>query len=138
MILVLLAAVIATCDPALTALFTPLRPAVGRYDVCTTDQPLERVTTDTAEEPGGPGAPGRPHYAPSELLDPLDAFGAAGSYSRAALARLYNGQRVRVARGWVDRDGRFESITLLSPYPDATLTKLVPGTMVIRWTMVRP
>ena len=132
MILVLLAAVIATCDPALTALFTPLRPAVGRYDVCTTDQPLERVATDTAEGPGGP------HYGPSELLDPLDAFGSAGSYSRAALARLYNGQRVRVVRGWLDRDGHFESITLLSPYPDATLTKLVPGTMIIRWTTVRP
>jgi len=132
MILVLLAAVIATCDPALTALFTPLRPAVGRYEVCTTGQPLERVATDTAEGAGSPS------YGPSELLDPLDAFGAAGSYSRASLARLYNGQRVRVARGWVDRDGRFESITLLSPYPDATLTKLVAGTMMIRWTTVRP
>jgi hypothetical protein len=132
MILVLLAAVIATCDPALTALFTPLGPGVGHYDVCTTDQPLERVTTDTA------GGPGGPRYAPSELLDPLDAFGAAGSYSRAALARLYNGQRVRVARGWLDRDGVFESITLLSPYPDATLTKLVSGTMMIRWRTVRP
>ena len=56
------------------------------------------------------------------------------SYSRAALARLYTGQRVRVVRGWIDRGDRFESVTLLSPYPDATLTRLVSGTMIIRWT----
>lgn len=76
----------------------------------------------------------QPHYGPSEMLDPLDAFGAAGSYNRAALARLYAGKRVRVARGWMEYADRFESITLLSPYPDATLTRLLPGTMIIRWT----
>jgi len=39
-----------------------------------------------------------------------------------------------VARGWIEYGNRFESVTLLSPYPDATLTRLLPGTMVIRWT----
>jgi len=123
MIAYLLAAALA-CDPALTALFTPPRPSLGRYEVCTTTEPFD----DAAAGAGGP------HYGPSELLEPLDAFGAAGSYSRAALTRLYAGKRVRVARGWIEYVDRFESITLLSPYPDATLTRLLPGTMVIRWT----
>jgi hypothetical protein len=127
MIAYLLAASLA-CDPALTALFTPLRPLIGRYEVCTTADPLERVAAP---------APDGPQYGPSEALDPLEAFGAAGPYDRAALARLYAGQRVRVARGWVERDDRFESITLLSPHPDATLARLRPGTMVIKWTLQR-
>jgi hypothetical protein len=117
-----------SCDPALTALFTPLRPALGQYEICTTTEPLDRVATDTARGP---------RYGLSEMLDPLDAFGAAGPYDRAALAHLYAGRRVRVVRGWIDRGDRFESVTLLSPYPDRTLTRLLPGTMMIRWTMRR-
>jgi hypothetical protein len=106
-----------TCDPALTALFTPLHPELGRYEVCTTAAPLD---------------------GDAEALEALDAFGAAGSYDRAKLARLYEGLRVRVTRSWTTTpDGGFESITRLSPYPDATLTRLLPGTMEIRW-MLRP
>lgn len=126
MIAYLLAGALA-CDPALAALFTPPRPSLGRYEVCTTTDPLEHLAA---------GA-GGPHYGPSELLEPLDAFGAAGSYNRAALARLYAGKRVRVARGWIEYADRFRSVTLLSPYPDATLSRLVPGTMIITWTLSR-
>jgi len=126
MIAYLLAAALA-CDPALTALFTPPRPSLGRYEVCTTTDLLEAVAA------GADGA----HYGPIEMLEPLDAFGAAGRYDRAALALLYAGKRVRVARGWIDHANQFESVTLLSPYPDATLTRLLPGTMVIRWTLTR-
>ena len=126
MIAYLLAAAMA-CDPALTALFTPPRPVMGRYEACTTTDPLEAI----AASGGGP------LYGGSELLEPLDAFGAAGSYDRAALARLYAGKRVRVARGWIEYADRFESVTLLSPYPDAALTRLLPGTMVITWTLAR-
>jgi hypothetical protein len=114
-----------SCDPALTALFTPLRPVLGRYEVCTAPAPLDEVAH----------APGAPHFAPGEMIEALDAFGSAGTYRRAALATLYGGQRVRVARGWVEYADRFESVTLLSPYPDAALTRLIPGTMVIRWTV---
>jgi hypothetical protein len=117
-----------SCDPALTALFTPLHSNLGRYEVCTTADPLDRVAV--------PGPDG-PHYGPSEMLEPLEAFGTAGPYDRAAVARLYGGKRIRVARGWIERGDRFESITLLSPYPDATLTRLIPGTMVITWTLLR-
>jgi len=126
MILALLVAALVACDPALTALFTPPHPRVGGYQICTTTEPLDSLT---AEAPGGP------RYGPPEMLEPLAAFGAAGPYDRAALARLYGGKRVRVVRGWIERRARFESITLLSPYPDATLTRLLPGTMIISWTM---
>jgi hypothetical protein len=126
MIAYLLGAVL-SCDPALKALFTPLRPSLGRYDVCTTPDPLERVAERDGEF----------QFGANEMLDPLDAFGSAGPYDRAALARLYGGKRVRVTRGWAEHADRFESVTLLSPYPDATLTRLVPGTMMIRWSVSR-
>jgi hypothetical protein len=105
------------CEPALTALFTPRQPLMGRYDVCTTPEPL-------GEDQG-------------EALEALDAFGTAGAYKRSALARLYGGRRVRVVRSWTASGGRFESVTRLSPYPDASLTRLWPGTMEIRFTMQR-
>jgi len=114
------------CDPLLAALFTPPHPQVGRYEVCTTAEPLEVVST-------ADGTAGR--AVSIEALEALDAFGAAGPYNRAALARLYGGTRVRVARRWQQRDRQFISETLLSPYPDATLTRLNLGTMVIRFTL---
>src|SRR5262245_1501570 len=114
------------CDPELARLFTPLRPVLGRYEVCTTSAPL----LDTARGEGQ-------EDPVVEELEPLDAFGSAGRYDRAALARLYGGRRVRVARGWKEEGRRFESVTLLSPYPDASLTRLHEGTMVIRWILSR-
>jgi hypothetical protein len=116
------------CDPSLTALFTPPHPRLGRYEVCTTSESIEQALAEgkSAEPSGG-----------IEPLEALDAFGTAGPYNRAALARLYGGTRVRVARRWQQRDDQFISETLLSPYPDATLTTLNPGTMVIRWIATR-
>ncbi|HEY7170731.1 MAG TPA: hypothetical protein VH417_07785 [Vicinamibacterales bacterium] len=105
------------CDPALAALFAPPRPQLGRYEVCVTPAPLEQVA-----DPAWP----------REQAAPLDAFGSAGTYDRAAVARLYGAQRPTVARGWVRRDGELQSITLISPVPDATLTRLEPGTLIIR------
>jgi hypothetical protein len=116
------------CDPLLTALFTPPRPELGRYEVCTTSAPLETAVTEA--ETGG-------QEVRIEALEALDAFGAAGPYNRAALAQLYGGMRVRVARRWQQHAKQFISETLLSPYPDATLTHLNPGTMVIRFTVDR-
>lgn len=114
---------ILVCDPALTGLFTPRHPDIGQYEVCTSPEPLAALTyagwtIDAAEN-----------------VEPLDAFGTGGSYDRSALARLYGGTRARVARGWIQEGDRFESVTLISPFPDATLTRLLPGTMVIRFTM---
>jgi hypothetical protein len=118
------------CNPALTALFTPAHPQVGRYEVCTIVDPIETVAES--------------HWQ-VDTLEPLDAFGSAGLYDRFALSRLYGGRRVRVARGWRqsvgsarDRhDGAFESITLISPYPNASLTALEPGTMIVRLIISR-
>ena len=111
--------ILASCDPALVPLFTPPHPRLGRYQVCVSDEPLTPVN-------GGA----------IEALEPLDAFGGAGTYDRPALSRLYGGTRVRVARGWTRTGDRFESITRLSPYPDASLTRLLPGTLEIRFIAI--
>jgi hypothetical protein len=124
---------IGACDPALARLFAPPHPRVGRYEVCVSAKPLAALV-----EPDWP----------VEATGPLDAFGLAGTYNRAALVRLYGGRRVQAAHGWrpIERrvekpidgqaegpvDGTFESLTLISPYPDPTLTRLEPGTLIIR------
>jgi hypothetical protein len=112
-----------SCDQRLTALFTPKRPQLGRYEVCTTEEALAS-------------------FAPPgwriEALAPLDAFGSAGAFNRSAMARLFGGRRASVARGWIRHAGRFESLTLISPYPDPTLTRLMPGTLVVRFIICCP
>src|SRR3954465_4036603 len=84
---------LASCDPALVALFTPPPPRRGRYEVGAPEVPLEPV--------GG---------GPVEALEALDAFGAAGTYDRPKLSRLYGGTRVPVPRGWTRTGNRFASI----------------------------
>jgi hypothetical protein len=105
------------CDPAFAALFAPPHPRIGRYEVCPSNEPLTVLV-----EPGW-----QVHAA-----SPLDAFGLAGTYNRSALIRLYGGRGVQTAHGWRQTDGRFESVTLLSPYPDPALRRLLPGTLIIR------
>lgn len=113
------------CDPAWAALFTPPHPVAGTYTACSTSAPLDDVVAD----------PDGVRYGAVEALDPLDAFGTAGPYDRSALARLYGGRRARVARGWRQTDHEFESVTLVSPYPDPALMRLMPGTLAIRYTL---
>ena len=114
-----------SCDATLTRLFTPAHPRLGRYEVCTTPEAIEKVVSDAG--------PDGPHYGAIDLVQALDAFGGAGPYDRSALARLYGGRRPKVTRGWRQQADRFESVTLISPHPDASLTRLLSGTMVIRW-----
>jgi hypothetical protein len=117
-VLVLLAQTPAvSCDPVLAVLFTPERPQLGRYEVCTVDAPLAAVAEGWT----------------IESVVPLDAFGSAGRYDRHALSRIYGGRRAAVARGWRRNGDGIESITLISPYPDPTLTRLVQGTLMIRF-----
>src|SRR5262245_5150942 len=123
----LLAAVLA-CDPGLTARFAPARPRVGRYEVCTSGDNLETVMAADTEA----GV----HFAPVEQVEALDAFGA-GAHDRVKLAQLYRGRRVSVSRGWRQRPGTFESVTLISPYPDASLEQVRAGTMAIRVQLER-
>ena len=108
------------CDQELVALWTPRHPQLGRYEVCTTSRALAEVADPTWKV---------------ETMAPLDAFGDAGSFNKAAVARLYGGRRPTVAHGWVEENGRFVSITLVSPYPDRRLRALEPGTLVIRYFM---
>ena len=64
---------------------------------------------------------------------PLDAFGRSGGYDRWQLARLYGPRQPVVARGARMEGGRVaETWTLISPYPDPQLTRLLPGTLLIR------
>lgn len=111
----------------MTALFTPAQPALGRYEVCTTAEAIEQVVES--------GPAGAMHFGDIEALESLDAFGKAGPYDRSRLARLYGGTRVKVAHGWGTSTAGFTSVTLLSPYPDPSFTRLLPGTMSIRWLM---
>src|ERR671937_3129971 len=98
-------------------MFTPPRPQLGRYEVCTTSKALNAVA--------------RPDWL-VEAQPPLDAFGAAGPYDRAKLARLYGGRRATVARGWIQENGCVTSVTAISPFPDVALARLDPGTLLIR------
>jgi hypothetical protein len=116
-----------TCDPSLLTLFTPPRPAQGQYEVCTSQGSLEQSLVD--------GGSAGVHFGEIEALEPFDAFGSAGAYDRFAVARLYGGTRVRVARGWRISGDRFESITLLSPYPDTAMQHLNAGTMTITFRL---
>src|SRR4051794_34382435 len=70
------------CDPALVALFTPPRPLLGRYEVCTTPASVEALVearSETTPDSSRPAA----RYGAIEALEALDAFGAAGTYKRA-------------------------------------------------------
>jgi hypothetical protein len=112
-----------SCDPALAALFAPRRPHLGQYEVCTTRQPINAAVPDG--------------FQTSEVdhVEPLDAFGTAGSYDRARMVQVYAGRRTDVLRAWRVANGRLESITAISPYPDAHLTRLHEGTLQIRWIL---
>jgi hypothetical protein len=132
-----------TCDPVLTRLFTPLHPQLGTYEVCTDARPLAAVARDWERSSAAPElAPNsaerrRVQHGDVESVEPLDVFGMVGTYDHAAVVRLYGGRRVQVVRGWKTDGDRFESVTLVSPYPDASLSRLEPGTMVITFRLRR-
>jgi hypothetical protein len=113
------------CNPSLAALFAPAHAQLGRYEVCAESMTIGALIASGQAE----GL----RYSDPESMDPLDAFGAAGTYDRSKVARLYGGSRPKVAHGWRQTGDHFESITLISPFPDASLERLLPGTLVIRW-----
>jgi len=116
-----------TPSPALARLFTPLSVPPGTYEVFTSTEGIEALTARLrALDP----APSAGAWAPSRP-EAFAAFGQDGLYDRPRLARLFNGKRVTVVRGTLARDGRHVAYTLISPYPDPTLSRIVDGTMVI-------
>ena len=105
-------------------LFTPEHPQLGRYDVRTTAAPLTTAMVDAGEG-------GRITWTVDDE-GPLDAFGTAGLYDRSAVSQLFGGRVATVARGWIQETGRVESVTLISPYPEPSLDRLNPGTLIVR------
>ncbi|MBK5297219.1 MAG: hypothetical protein JJE40_08680 [Vicinamibacteria bacterium] len=131
LVLALMAAAVPLGTPhqALTRLFTPVAVPPGTYVVYTSSEAIETLTARLRElDPSpSPGAwePSRP--------EAHGAFGQEGLYDGARLARLFNGKRITVVRGSFVKDGQRLAYTLVSPYPDATLSRIVEGTMVIEF-----
>ena len=123
-----------TPDEALTRLFTPLAVPAGTYVVYTSGEGIEPLAARLRELDPLP-APGA--WTPTRP-EAHGAFGQEGVYDRARLARLFNGKRVTVVRGSLLRDGQRLAYTLVSPYPDATLSRIVDGTMVIEFRVPPP
>lgn len=116
-------------DPALARLFTPQAVPAGTYLVYRSPRKIEELTASLrAMDPSpAPGAwqPTRP--------EAHGAFGEEGNFDRARLARLFNGKRVTVVRGSLVHGGRRVAYTLVSPYPDPSLSAILDGTMVIEF-----
>ena len=107
-------------------LFTPSHVPKGRYRTWVSDRPLDELLNGLRTEDAPPGA-----WRP-EGVAPADAFGRSGRYDRWKVARLYRATLARVARGpHMDRGELAETWTLISPYPDPSLQRLHPGTLLI-------
>jgi hypothetical protein len=120
-----------TPDSALTRLFTPISAPRGRYVVYRSERPVADIARglralDLTPAPGA-WEPNRP--------EGHDAFGQEGSYDRSRLARLFRGQRVTLIRGSLVKDDRRVAYTLISPFPDASLRHIEPGTMIIEFNV---
>jgi len=118
-----------TPNPSLTRLFTPLAVPPGTYAVSTSTEKIETLTARLKEQDSSP-APGAWVASRPEAGA---AFGQEGLYDRARLARLFNGKRVTVVRGSLAQQGQRLAYTLVSPYPDPTLSHIIEGTMVIEF-----
>jgi hypothetical protein len=114
--------------PAQLALFTPARHRAA-YQAFTSREPLDRALADLLARVPAVRAPGS--WEPDRVAA-ADAFGSGGRYDRWQLVRLYGARTPQVARGAVIRNGgSIESWTLISPYPDAGLRRLDPGTLLL-------
>jgi hypothetical protein len=122
-----------TPAPELAKQFTPRHAPAEAYEVVVLDGDIERAREQvlTAVRNASAAAPSRETLV-VRSLDPLQAFGRAGTYNQTTVARLYTGRKAKVVRIPVDRQGRtIAAITLISPYPDPTLSRLIEGTLVI-------
>jgi hypothetical protein len=115
--------------PAHRLLFTPRHVPTGSYEAYTTATPLDEVLRAIRADPALASSPDA--WAVSRV-GPLDAFGTGTDYNRWEVARLYGGTPAQVVRGPRVEDGRVvEAWTLFSPFPDAALHALDPGTLLI-------
>ena len=115
--------------PGYLPLVAPAGPRAATYRVFTSPLDIEATLQRLEDDASLVRVPGA--WQPRSTL-PTDAFGQAGRYDRAAMARVYGGGQPRVARGARSVDGRVvESWTLIAPYPDTELRKLETGTLLI-------
>jgi hypothetical protein len=115
--------------PDYLALFAPTGPRRGAYHAFVSPLDLDAVLQRLRGEPGALSPPGA--WEPRPEL-PFDAFGQTGRYDRWQLVEVYGARRARVARGPRGTDRRVTEIwTLVSPYPDPSLTRLEPGTLLL-------
>ena len=115
--------------PAYLALFTQAATHPDAYETYTSLQSIEAVLRELAADTSLLRPPGA---WTAQRTAALDAFGRNGTYNRWTLARLYGATRAGVARGPRGSSTRVtESWTLISPYPDPSLSRLEPGTLLI-------
>jgi hypothetical protein len=118
--------------PEYLTLFAP-RAARESYRTSVSPLALDAVLASLADD----GSLLRPPGAWQPRAEPVqDAFGMGGDYNASTLARLYGGTQPRVARGPKAEGGRVaETWMLVSPYPDPSLRRLLPGTLRIAITI---
>jgi hypothetical protein len=113
--------------PEYVGLFAP--PAQrAAYRAYVSPQGLEATLKQLDADPGILHPPGA--WKPQPLI-PYDAFGLSGGYNRWKVAGLYRSRRAQVARGPRTDQGAMESWTLIEPFPDVTLERFAPGTLII-------
>ena len=122
-----------TPDATLTRLFTPRSVPSGTYVVHVSADPIEALTSRLRALDPSP-SPGAWELSRPEAHN---AFGQDGVYDRARLARLFTGKRVTVVRGSLVLEGRRVAYTLISPYPNASMSAIEPGTMVVEQWIAR-
>ena len=122
-----LPAAIGPADDVLRRLFTPSTFPAGTYAVHRSDEPIGTLAARLkAIDP----APAEGAWL-VERAGVFDAFGAEGPYDKPRLALLFGGASPSVARGTLVTPAGRLAVTLIAPYPDATLASLRPGTLVI-------
>ena len=125
--IVTLPAEIGPMDDGLRLAFTPATFPAGSFAVHRSSEPIGRLAARlrALDPTAAPGA------WEVERAGVFDVFGGEGPYDKARLARLFGGSLPSVARGTLVTSAGRRAFTLISPFPDASLSSLRPGTMVI-------
>jgi hypothetical protein len=113
--------------PEYVRLFAP-RAYQSAYRAYVSPAGLDATLRTLLADPAVLHPPGA--WEPQPLI-PYDAFGLSGGYNRWKVAGLYRSRRAQVARGPRLDQGQAESWMLVTPYPDVTLQRLEPGTLII-------